>query len=79
MCRCFIDTQNYAVGLATKCSIFELERSNVCLNVLPTALKIHVSPWTKELLDKFGTFKLTLRGKVEMKASNINKEDVDVL
>ncbi|KAK2179118.1 hypothetical protein NP493_512g02032 [Ridgeia piscesae] len=30
-------------------------------------LKIHVSPWTKELLDKFGTFKLTLRGKVEMK------------
>ena len=51
----------------------------MCLNVLPTALKIHVSPWTKELLDKFGTFKLTLRGKVEMKASNKDDVNVDVL
>jgi len=31
------------------------------------ALKIHVSPVTKELLDQFGTFLLELRGEVEMK------------
>jgi atrial natriuretic peptide receptor A len=34
-------------------------------NGLP--LKIHVSPKTKEALDKFGTFILELRGEVEMK------------
>ncbi|XP_071451572.1 atrial natriuretic peptide receptor 1 [Hetaerina americana] len=34
-------------------------------NGLP--LKIHVSPSTKEVLDTFGTFKLDLRGEVEMK------------
>ena len=32
-----------------------------------SALKIHVSPVTKEILDQFGTFVLTLRGPVEMK------------
>ena len=32
------------------------------------ALKIHVSPATKALLDSFGTFRLELRGEVEMKA-----------
>lgn len=31
------------------------------------ALKIHVSPFTKEILDKFGTFDLTCRGPVSMK------------
>uniref|UniRef100_A0A1B6L105 Guanylate cyclase n=1 Tax=Graphocephala atropunctata TaxID=36148 RepID=A0A1B6L105_9HEMI len=31
------------------------------------ALKIHVSPHTKEVLDTFGTFDLELRGEVEMK------------
>lgn len=31
------------------------------------ALKIHVSPQTKEVLDTFGTFELELRGEVEMK------------
>ncbi|XP_050546454.1 atrial natriuretic peptide receptor 1 isoform X1 [Daktulosphaira vitifoliae] len=31
------------------------------------ALKIHVSPQTKEVLDTFGTFDLELRGEVEMK------------
>lgn len=31
------------------------------------ALKIHVSPSTKEVLDSFGTFELELRGEVEMK------------
>ncbi|XP_053387549.1 atrial natriuretic peptide receptor 1-like isoform X2 [Mercenaria mercenaria] len=34
-------------------------------NGLP--LKIHVSPYTKEVLDQFGTFDLELRGAVEMK------------
>ena len=33
------------------------------------ALRIHVSPFTKDILDKFGTFELDLRGPVEMKAS----------
>nr|CAD7259730.1 unnamed protein product [Timema shepardi] len=31
------------------------------------ALKIHVSPSTKEVLDIFGTFEVELRGEVEMK------------
>ncbi|XP_065214464.1 atrial natriuretic peptide receptor 1-like isoform X2 [Planococcus citri] len=31
------------------------------------ALKIHVSPQTKEVLDTFGTFEVQLRGEVEMK------------
>ncbi|BFZ14046.1 hypothetical protein BsWGS_17085 [Bradybaena similaris] len=34
-------------------------------NGLP--LRIHVSPFTKELLDQFGTFHLEMRGAVEMK------------
>lgn len=33
------------------------------------ALKIHVSPQTKEVLDTFGTFDLELRGEIEMKVS----------
>lgn len=32
-----------------------------------TALKIHVSSATKEVLDEFGYFELQLRGDVEMK------------
>lgn len=32
-----------------------------------SALKIHVSPHTKEVLDTFGTFELELRGEIEMK------------
>ena len=35
------------------------------------ALKIHVSPTTKELLDTFGTFRLELRGEVEMKVRSM--------
>ena len=31
------------------------------------ALRIHVSPHTKEILDQFGTFQLEMRGAVEMK------------
>lgn len=34
------------------------------------ALKIHVSSQTKALLDSFGTFRLDLRGDVEMKVMN---------
>lgn len=37
------------------------------LSFLLAALKIHVSDTTKEILDKFGTFQLELRGEVEMK------------
>ena len=32
-------------------------------------LRIHVSPDTKQLLDRFGTFLLELRGPVAMKVS----------
>ena len=35
------------------------------------ALKIHVSPFTKDILDNFGVFQLELRGGVEMKVSDI--------
>lgn len=34
-----------------------------------TALKIHVNPATKELLDEFGTFVLKYRGGIEMKVT----------
>ena len=34
-----------------------------------TALKIHVSPTTKEALDHFKTFVLELRGDIELKVS----------
>ena len=39
----------------------------ICGLFFISALKIHVSPITKEILDQFGTFVLTLRGPVEMK------------
>jgi atrial natriuretic peptide receptor A len=35
-----------------------------------TALKIHVSPKTKEILDTFGTFELVCRGEVMLKVSS---------
>lgn len=37
-----------------------------------TALKIHVSSSTKEVLDTFATFRLELRGEVEMKVRKYN-------
>lgn len=39
----------------------------MCVCVYFLALKIHVSPQTKEVLDTFGTFDLELRGEIEMK------------
>lgn len=36
------------------------------------ALKIHVSPQTKEVLETFGTFDLELRGEIEMKVRTTN-------
>ena len=36
------------------------------------ALRIHISPETKEALNKHGTFDIELRGPVEMKV-NLNK------
>jgi atrial natriuretic peptide receptor A len=35
------------------------------------ALRIHISPQTKEALDKHGTFNIKLRGPVEMKVNLI--------
>jgi len=37
-----------------------------------TALKIHVSPKTKEILDTFGTFELVCRGEVVLKVSYLD-------
>jgi len=45
--------------------------SFISIRCLFTALKIHVSPTTKELLDSFGTFRLELRGEVEMKVRSL--------
>ena len=40
----------------------------ILLNIITfAALRIHVSPVTCEILEKFGTFDLELRGPVEMK------------
>lgn len=38
-----------------------------------SALKIHVSPKTKEILDKFGTFELCCRGEVTLKVKKKKK------
>ena len=43
----------------------KLIKHNICLE-----LKIHISPHTKEILDKFGTFEIKKRSQsVEMKVS----------
>ncbi len=39
-----------------------------------SALKIHVSSATKEVLDKFNTFELECRGEVDMKVNILKKE-----
>lgn len=40
-------------------------------NRIFAALKIHVSNTTKEILDKFGTFQVELRGEVELKGKGV--------
>ena len=47
--------------------MFHKTINNSLLFIFGTALKIHISPYTKEVLDQFGTFQLELRGAVEMK------------
>lgn len=43
----------------------------MCIIFLPiAALKIHVSPKTKEILDTFGTFELVCRGEVTLKVKS---------
>jgi hypothetical protein len=44
-------------------------------SILLSALKIHVSPKTKEALDHFKTFILELRGEVEMKVSRNGEKE----
>lgn len=36
-----------------------------------SALKIHVSEATKQILDQFGTFQMELRGEVELKGKGV--------
>ena len=40
-------------------------------NINSKALKIHVSEATKEILDTFGTFRLELRGEIDLKGKGI--------
>ena len=50
------------------CEIFvNTNASNFLIRL--TAMKIHVSPQTKEILSIFGNFQLKLRGPVKMKVS----------
>lgn len=51
----------------SNCYSIDIDSLN-CLH--STALKIHVSPKTRELLLRIGNFVLDLRGEVEMKVSN---------
>ena len=48
-----------------------MERKLIIFLIL--ALKIHLSPQTKEILDTFRTFKVELRGPVEMKVGPTDK------
>ncbi len=45
----------------------------IIMQIFVLALKIHVSPQTKEVLDTFGVFELKLRGEVEMKVGSTFK------
>jgi len=47
-------------------------RKRSCFPFSATALKIHVSPKTKEILDTFGTFELICRGEVILKVSYLD-------
>ena len=42
----------------------------VLLIMIIIALRIHMSPQTKEALDKYNSFNIELRGPVEMKVNN---------
>lgn len=62
----------WCIGALCEMSVFIADSSNSyrVVSLFPfqfVALKIHVSPQTKALLDSFGTFRLELRGDVEMK------------
>lgn len=53
---------------AQKLPFWPFQATHITIAILcVSALKIHVSSSTKEILDSFGTFRLELRGEVEMK------------
>lgn len=41
------------------------------MTILTKALKIHVSSATQEILQRFGTFKMELRGDVELRGRGV--------
>lgn len=72
----FGDTVNTASRLEStgtrKGFFFVDNRKCSVLNIFKfTALKIHVSDATKQILDKFGTFRVELRGEVELKGKGV--------
>lgn len=58
-------------GNASMVYFFKRFLLRICIIFFPfAALKIHVSPKTKEILDTFGTFELVCRGEVTLKVKN---------
>lgn len=69
-----LPSQSFCIITSIKGAPFQISaerlqdtRKRNCFPFSTTALKIHVSPKTKEILDTFGTFELVCRGEVVLK------------
>lgn len=71
----FGDTVNTASRLEStgqrKCSVYIRLLMDINLAYSFPALKIHLSSATQEILNRFGTFKMELRGDVELRGKGI--------
>lgn len=76
----FGDTVNTASRMESNGEGNALFLSNTFQNIIYffpiAALKIHVSPKTKEILDTFGTFELVCRGEVTLKVLKILSSNI---